>query len=140
MGAPALLLFGLYVVLHGTVTPGGGFQGGVIVASGLLLVYLGEGYAPWRTLTPGPVFALLEGAGALAFVLAAALPLAWGHPALFNALPLGQWKDLFSGGLMVASNLAVGAAVTGGFATLLLEFMEETRAPQRDDVPNEADA
>ncbi len=38
------ILFGVYMVLHGTVTPGGGFQGGVIVGSSLMLLYLGEGY------------------------------------------------------------------------------------------------
>lgn len=42
--APVLLLFGIYVVLHAQLTPGGGFQGGVIIASGALLIYLGEGY------------------------------------------------------------------------------------------------
>ena len=46
--APLTILFGLYVALHATVTPGGGFQGGVIIASGLLLLYLGEGYSGWR--------------------------------------------------------------------------------------------
>ena len=34
------ILFGIYVVAHGHLTPGGGFQGGVVLASGLLLVYL----------------------------------------------------------------------------------------------------
>ena len=41
---PLLAVFGLYVALHATVTPGGGFQGGVILATAFLLVYLGEGY------------------------------------------------------------------------------------------------
>ncbi|MBV8972854.1 MAG: hypothetical protein JO290_11240, partial [Sphingomonadaceae bacterium] len=38
IGAVVTLVFGLYMALHGTVTPGGGFQGGAVVASGLLLV------------------------------------------------------------------------------------------------------
>ena len=139
IGAIALLVFGIYVVLHGTVTPGGGFQGGVVIASALLLVFLGEGYPVWRQVARGPVLAALEGGGAAAFVLAALVPLAMGRPALTNVLPLGTWKDLYSGGLMVVTNFAVGMAVTGSFGLILLEFLEETRAPEDDDVPDEAD-
>jgi multicomponent Na+:H+ antiporter subunit B len=137
--AIALLLFGVYMVLHGTVTPGGGFQGGVIAASSLLLLYLGEGYAPWRRLVRGPVLVVLEAGGALAFVLCAAVPLIDGHAALQNLLPLGRWKDLYSGGLMVLVNYSVACAVAGGFGMLLLEFMEETRAPENDPEPDEED-
>ena len=40
---PLACVFGCYVVLHGSTSPGGGFQGGVLVASAILLVYLGYG-------------------------------------------------------------------------------------------------
>ena len=138
IGAMVLLLFGVYMVLHGTVTPGGGFQGGVIVATSLLLVYLGEGYAAWRRVTPHVLLAGLEGGGAFVFVLAALVPLAMNRPALTNILPFGTWKDLYSGGLMVVGNGAVGLAVTGSFGLILLEFMEETREPESDDMTDEA--
>ncbi len=139
VGGTVVLLFGLYMALHGTVTPGGGFQGGAVFASGLLLVYLGEGYAAWRRLVVGPLFVAVEGGGALAFVGTALWPLAHGDAALANRLSPGVWKDLFSGGLMVVSNLAVAAAVAGSFALLLLEVMEETRAVRRgeDDAAQE---
>jgi multicomponent Na+:H+ antiporter subunit B len=133
------LLFGLYVVLHGTVTPGGGFQGGVTCGSSLVLLYLGEGYQVWRRIVRGPVLDALEGGGAFAFVAAAALPLLLGHAVLENILPYGQPKDLFSGGLMVVANFAVGVSVSGSFGVLLLEFMEETRSPESDPVPDEED-
>src|SRR5204863_3708095 len=42
--APAVFLLGLWVVAFGYVTPGGGFQGGVIVAGAFLLVYVAGGY------------------------------------------------------------------------------------------------
>ena len=41
---PIALMLGIYVILHGTVSPGGGFQGGVIVSSAAILMYLGHGY------------------------------------------------------------------------------------------------
>lgn len=136
--ATTLFLFGAYVVLHGTITPGGGFQGGVIAASSFVLIYLGEGYAPWRRVLHSPVLVGLEGFGALAFVLCAAVPLAFGYAALQNMLPLGTWRDLYSGGLMVIVNAAVGVAVLGSFGVLLLEFMEETRAPEGDERDEDA--
>lgn len=138
--ATTLFLFGAYVILHGTVTPGGGFQGGAIAGSSFVLLYLGEGYPAWRRMLHSDVLASVEGGGALVFVLGATIPLALGYAALQNVLPLGTWKDPYSGGLMVILNAAVGLAVIGSFGVLLLEFMEETRAPGTDDVQDESDA
>jgi multicomponent Na+:H+ antiporter subunit B len=133
------LLFGVYMVLHGTVTPGGGFQGGAIAGSSLMLIYLGEGYESWRRVVRSPVLDVLEGGGAFVFTGAAALPLIFGYTLLENILPFGQPKDLYSGGLMVIANFAVGVSVAGSFGMLLLEFMEETRSPESDTLPDEED-
>ena len=125
---PFTAIFGLYVALHATATPGGGFQGGVILSSAALLIYLGEGYGRWRRLVRTPVLDALEGGGAALMVAGAVLPVAIGRTVLDNVLPLGTIKDMFSGGLMIVENLGVTLAVAGGFATVLLEFLEETRA------------
>ncbi len=130
---PVVLLFGLYMALHAMVTPGGGFQGGVVIASGLLLTYLGEGYRGWRELVNSHIAAAFEGGGALLFALAGLAPMATGAVFMQNILPLGTFRDVFSGGLMVVVNAGVGFAVTGGFAMLFLEFLEETRALQSED-------
>jgi multicomponent Na+:H+ antiporter subunit B len=60
---PITLAFGLYVVLHATATPGGGFQGGVIIGSGLLLLYLGDGYRGWRDIVRSAGLDVCEGGG-----------------------------------------------------------------------------
>jgi multicomponent Na+:H+ antiporter subunit B len=140
LAGPVTLLFGLYVALHATVTPGGGFQGGVVIASGLLLVYLGEGYEAWRRLIRSKALDAIEGCGALLFALAGLWPMIGGRAYMQNVLPLGQFKDMLSGGLMVLENAGVGFAVTGGFAMLFLEFMEETRTPKSDLEDPGADA
>ncbi len=72
---PLLMMFGLYVVLHATVTPGGGFQGGVILASGTMLAYLGEGYAGWRDAVRSHWLDAMEGGGALLFALCGLAPM-----------------------------------------------------------------
>jgi multicomponent Na+:H+ antiporter subunit B len=133
------LLFAAYMVLHGTVTPGGGFQGGAIAGSSLMLIYLGEGYESWRRVVRSPVLDVLEGGGAFVFIGAAALPLMLGYTLLENIKPFGEPKDLYSGGLMVIANFAVGVSVAGSFGMLLLEFMEETRSPESDTLPDEED-
>jgi multicomponent Na+:H+ antiporter subunit B len=139
LAATLTTLFGVYMVLHGTVTPGGGFQGGVIAASSLMLLYLGEGYAGWRQIMNSTVLGGFEAGGAFMFTAAAAVPVFLGYAALQNIMPLGTPKDLFSGGLMVIANFAVGLSVVGSFGQLLLEFMEETRSPESDPVPDEED-
>lgn len=133
VAGPLTALFGLYVVLHATVTPGGGFQGGVILASATLLIYLGEGYEAWRSTIRSGWLDLMEGGGALLFALCGLAPMLVGARFMQNVLPLGTYKDLFSGGLMLVENLGVALAVTGGFTQLFLEFMEETRQPKTAD-------
>ncbi len=127
-----IVLFGLYVLLHAMTTPGGGFQGGAIIATGLLCVFLGEGYAGWRRVAHSELFDALEGGGAALYALCGFASLLMGLPFLQNMLPFGQKGDLFSGGLMQFENAGVGAAVTGGFVILLIEFLEETREPVPD--------
>jgi multicomponent Na+:H+ antiporter subunit B len=124
-----MLLFGLYIVLHATVTPGGGFQGGVVIASSTLLFWLAEGYRGWRRAMRGRLLDLLEGGGALVFALCGLGPLCVGGGFMQNVLPYGSFRDMLSGGLMQIENAGVALAVGGGFSLLFLEFLEETRAP-----------
>jgi multicomponent Na+:H+ antiporter subunit B len=130
---PFLLMFGLYVVLHATVTPGGGFQGGVIIASGLLLLFLGEGYRGWRKIMHSPVLDALEGGGSLLFAVAGLAPMLFGASYLENILPFGRFRDMLSGGLMPIVNAGVAFAVLAGFSLLFLEFLEETRQPDENE-------
>lgn len=125
--SPLTLVFGIYVALHATVTPGGGFQGGCIVGSGAILLYLGEGYRGWRRLVRTTPLDALEGGGAAVFALCGLVTLATGAAFLQNLLPLGKPGTILSGGLMLIENAGVACAVAGGFGLLLLEFMEETR-------------
>jgi multicomponent Na+:H+ antiporter subunit B len=135
-----LVVFGLYIVVHATVTPGGGFQGGVILASGTLLAYLGEGYAGWRDTIRSHWLDAMEGGGALLFALCGLAPMLTGAAFMQNVLPLGTFRDLYSGGLMLIENAGVALAVCGGFTQLFLEFLEETRAHDGPEEPGEESA
>jgi len=120
------VVLGLYVVAHGHLTPGGGFQGGVILASGLLLVYLSEEYMAFRRVRPITGIEILEASGTGGFVLLGVGGLVFGTSFLANFLPLGEAGSLLSSGTILAGNVAVGLAVTGGFVLLLSEFLEQT--------------
>jgi multicomponent Na+:H+ antiporter subunit B len=131
--APLLMVFALYVALHAMTTPGGGFQGGAIAASALVLLFLGEGYPGWRGVMRSPVIVAFEGGGSALYGLCGFAGIALGLPYLTNFLPLGTYKGVWSGGLMLVENAGVTCAVGGGFCLIFLEFLEETRMKKGPD-------
>lgn len=124
--AGPMVLFGIYVVVHGQVTPGGGFQGGVILATAPLLIYLAGEFESLRKLAPRWLVEISEAIGAGGYVLIGAAGLFASTAFLHNLLPLGQAGDVFSGGTVALLNVTVGLEVAGGFIVLLLAFLEET--------------
>jgi multicomponent Na+:H+ antiporter subunit B len=120
-----VLLFGLYVVAHGQLTPGGGFQGGVILAAALLLVFAAGKARAVARVRPVGLVEVAEAAGAAAYVLIAIGGLVFGAVALANFLPLGTQGSLLSGGTIPLLNLGVGIEVTGAITLILTEFAEE---------------
>lgn len=117
---PMIILFGSYIFIHGHLTPGGGFQGGAIVASGYLLVYLACRGRRVSRFWSGSI----ETAGGLVFVLIGIAGLtAAGHYFLSNFMPRGTLYKLFSGGIIpviyVAVGLKVGIELTGVIDNLM---------------------
>jgi multicomponent Na+:H+ antiporter subunit B len=104
-----------------------------MLASGVLLLFLGDGYRSWRQVVPPSVMQWAEALGAAGCVAVGLLPMALGAGFLENVLAQGQPKSLTGGGLIPLMNVAVGLAIVGGFANALVEFLEETREPKEDD-------
>lgn len=128
------VVFGLDIVLHGQVSPGGGFQGGVILASAPLLAYLGGDAPTLRRIAPQTFVEIVESCGIVGYVVVGLAGLLGGHAFLQNVLPLGPANpNILSGGIIAVLSLASGTAVAGGFVLLLLVFLEESlhRAPKR---------
>ena len=101
---PMILLFGAYIFIHGHLTPGGGFQGGAIIASAFLLVYLG---CRGRRISES-TGKTIESFGGLVFVVVALMGLAvGGNHFLSNFLPKGTLNELFSAGIIPIIYIAI---------------------------------
>jgi multicomponent Na+:H+ antiporter subunit B len=120
------IAFGIYIVLHGQLSPGGGFQGGVILASAALIIYLGHNFETFKRIMMHPLVEIAEAAGAAAFVLTGFLAFFYRQPFLTNVIPLGKARELTSGGTIAIISAATGIEVMGGFVLLLYAFLQET--------------
>lgn len=130
---PLLLVYGLSVVLHGHLSPAGGFQGGCLLAAGLTQVYVISGYREFREVFPHHLSEFAHGLGAAAYLAVGLLGLFFGARFLENVLPLGQTGHLLSSGSIVVLNLATGLEITAGFSIILYEFLENTVRPQEEE-------
>jgi multicomponent Na+:H+ antiporter subunit B len=129
---PALLVLGLQVVAHGLVTPGGGFQGGVVLASAFALVWLAGRYRAFRRLTPTPAIDFAKGAGAGGYAVVGVVALLLGTAYLQNFGPLGTPGTLASGGSIVLLNLATALEVSAAFVLIFTEYVEELALVPRE--------
>jgi multicomponent Na+:H+ antiporter subunit B len=117
---------GWYIVAHGHLTPGGGFQGGVVLATALLMIYLAGEYKTMQRVAPMGLVELSEAAGAGAYVVIGIAGMLAGGAFLQNVLPLGEPGNLNSAGMVPLINLSVGLEVAAGFVLILTEFLEQT--------------
>jgi multicomponent Na+:H+ antiporter subunit B len=118
---PAIILLGAYVFIHGHLSPGGGFQGGVIIATGFLLMLLAyENYSVSHT-----ALSVVESLAGITFAGVGLLGFMHGGTFLQNFLPTGVMNNLFSGGVIpiiyIAVGFKVGAELTGVIYTVLHE-------------------
>ena len=116
---PAVLLVGLYIFVHGHLTPGGGFPGGVIVASALILMY----FAYEEYVAPRSMLHLLEGIAGLVFVIVGILGIIVYGRFLQNVFPLGDFGRLFSAGFIPIVYVAIGAKVGSELAGIIHDMI-----------------
>jgi multicomponent Na+:H+ antiporter subunit B len=122
---PITVLLGIDLIAHGHLTPGGGFQGGVVLATGLHLLYLAEGYGALERLRPLDWYQIVEGLSTAAFAALAAAGIAFGTGVLANFLPRGVFQQLLSAGTVPVLNVVAGFAVGAGAVVLLSQFLTQ---------------
>ncbi len=119
------VLFGLYIATHGQLTPGGGFQGGVILAAAPMLIYLSQNTQAFQHITSHPLMELMEAFGAASYALIGILPLAIGVPFLTNILPLGKTGEVFSAGNIALISACVGIEVAAAFTLVIYAYLQD---------------
>ena len=119
------VIFGFYIGLHGQLTPGGGFQAGVILATASVLVYLAQDTKAFFRVTSHPSIEIIEALGAASYALIGVAPLLAGVPLLTNILPLGKTGDVFSAGNIGLISTCVGFEVSAAFLLVTFTYLQE---------------
>jgi multicomponent Na+:H+ antiporter subunit B len=131
---PLLTALGVYLALHGALTPGGGFQAGVVLAAGPLAILLAGRYLALRRLAPKWALEALESLGAIGYGAIGLAGLILTGIYLKNAFPLGTPDHLLSAGMMPLNSIAVGLEVTGAFLLIWTEFLDQDVIVERDEL------
>ncbi|MFC1510983.1 MnhB domain-containing protein [Candidatus Margulisiibacteriota bacterium] len=117
-----IFLFGLYIVMHGHLTPGGGFAGGVIIALALVLYVLAFGSTRAEEKIEKFWASALEGMGAVMFIGLALIGFKGGFFFL-NVLPKGQPGQMLSAGMIPLENIAIMLKVGVGLFAVFLALI-----------------
>lgn len=117
---------GIYIALHGQLTPGGGFQAGVVLAAGPAVVMLAGRYLTFKQVAPDWALEAIESAGAAGYALIGVGGLVFAGVFFKNFLPYGTVDQLLSGGTMPLSSIAVGLEVSGGLLLIFSEFLDQS--------------
>lgn len=120
---PFMFLFGIYIVLHGHLTPGGGFPGGVIIGSAVIMLILAYGYEQAQDVVSALKAEVAESIGGLIIVGLGITGIIIGISFLEQVLPLGTVGNLFSAGNLPILNIGVGIKVAAGFIGIFYAMM-----------------
>jgi multicomponent Na+:H+ antiporter subunit B len=120
-----LLVLGVYIVTHGQLTPGGGFQGGVVLAAAVILVFVAGGRVAMAPIRPTGAAEALEAVGAGGYVVIGIAGLIAGMRFLSNFLPLGTVGSLLSSGTITSLSTIVGLEVAGALTLIVSEFVDQ---------------
>ena len=119
-----ILLYGIYIVLHGHLTPGGGFAGGVIIALSFIHLMLAFGREVALKKISEARASVIESLGAIMFLSIAVLGFTGGYLFFNFFVNKGRPFHLFSAGIIplcnIAISLKVGAGLFAIFAALIL--------------------
>jgi multicomponent Na+:H+ antiporter subunit B len=112
---PFIFLFGIYIIIHGHLSPGGGFQGGVIMAMGVILIIISYGYDSLRNYTAS--LSLIETLGVAFFIFIGLIGILAG-------------KSFFSSlGTIWLLNIIIGLKVCSGIVLFYMLFIKWEHPP-----------
>ena len=118
--APFIQLFGLYVIMHGHSSPGGGFQGGVILASSFILLAMAEGSEMLRRRLSLTALTGFMSAGVLLYAGIGVVCLVLGANYLdYGVLPFSEPRSV---GMLVIE-IGIGITVTAAMLSIFRDLL-----------------
>ncbi|MFO7829621.1 MAG: MnhB domain-containing protein [Bacteroidales bacterium] len=126
-----IFMYGIYIITHGHLTPGGGFAGGAIIAGAYILLILAFGSDAVNLRSKEKGSSLIESLAILIVLLLAVFALFMGTKIFFaNYLPKGQLGEIISAGAIPLYNIFIGIEVAAAIITIFLAliiFKEEAK-------------
>jgi multicomponent Na+:H+ antiporter subunit B len=120
------LVMGWYLASHAQTSPSGGFQGGVVLATAFILIYLAGQFLAFERLSPVDVTDAVEAVGAGGFAAVGVAAVAMGLPYLTNFLPLGTTPGaVSSSGTIAMISFFVGLEVAAAFVLIVSELLDQ---------------
>jgi multicomponent Na+:H+ antiporter subunit B len=126
LAGPTLVL-GWYLASHAQTSPSGGFQGGVVLATAFVLIYLSGQFLAFERFSPVDVTDAVEAVGAGGFAGVGLAAVAMGLPYLFNFLGKGSTPGaVSSSGTIALISFFVGMEVAAAFVLMVSELLDQT--------------
>jgi multicomponent Na+:H+ antiporter subunit B len=122
---PVVLIFGLYVMMFGHMSPGGGFQGGVVVASGIVFLALGSRAGGRSRITEPGNLARIEAVGFLFLVIASLVGSFTGAGYFGNPLARAGISPVV---YIIALNAVIGLKVGAGISFMCVAMLGEAES------------
>lgn len=119
---PIIAVFGIYVVLNGHLSPGGGFSGGAIIGSGLILYQNAFGFKKANMLFNEKTYKIISSAALATYCLCKMYSFFTGANHLESHIPLGVPGHIISSGLILILNICVGMVVSCTMYTFYVMF------------------
>ena len=122
--AGIIFLYGIYIIVHGHLTPGGGFAGGAIISGAYILLILAFGSNELKLKNKESSSSIYESIAMLAVLILAVMGLFIGTKVFFNNfLPTGKIGELISAGTIPLYNIFIGIEVAAALLTIFLALI-----------------
>lgn len=119
---PVIMIFGVYVILNGHLSPGGGFSGGAIIGAGLILYQNAFGFSKAKLIFNEKTYKSISACALLTYCLCKTYSFFTGANHLDSHIPLGIPGHILSSGLILILNICVGMVVACTMYTFYVMF------------------
>ncbi len=119
---PVIIMFGIYIILNGHISPGGGFSGGAVIGAGLILYLNAFGFEKTERFFNEKTYKIVTLSALGFYCLAKSYSFFTGANHIESIIPLGTPGAILSSGLILPLNICVGLVVASTMYMLYVLF------------------